>query len=213
MAKEKKGFILYTDLIHTIKKLSKEQAGELFNYILDYVNDKGEPKIEDQVLDIAFEPIKRQLKRDLSHWEDVKKIRSENGRKGGRPKKEEAKKANGFSEKLTKAKKAVIVNGNVNVSVNDINSSNKVAPNNKNNSEFGQLLQESVKKKGLIPPKYQWQDEALQAIEVLGAEKKSSIFKCYKENNRTAKLALNECKELNKTHELYFLKVYNEQNK
>ena len=34
MAEEKKGFILYSDIIHTIKKLTDEQAGVLFKHIL-----------------------------------------------------------------------------------------------------------------------------------------------------------------------------------
>ena len=39
MAEEKKGFILYSDIIHTIEKLTDEQAGVLFKHILKYVND------------------------------------------------------------------------------------------------------------------------------------------------------------------------------
>jgi hypothetical protein len=47
MAKNKKSFVLYCDLIHTIEKLSNEQAGELFKHILRYVNDKDpEPKLK-----------------------------------------------------------------------------------------------------------------------------------------------------------------------
>ncbi len=39
MAEEKKGFLLYSDIIHTIEKLTDEQAGVLFKHILKYVND------------------------------------------------------------------------------------------------------------------------------------------------------------------------------
>ncbi len=42
MAEEKKGFILYSDIIHTIEKLTDEQAGKLFKHILKYVNDLNE---------------------------------------------------------------------------------------------------------------------------------------------------------------------------
>jgi len=34
MAEEKKGFILYSDIIQTIEKLTDEQAGVLFKHIL-----------------------------------------------------------------------------------------------------------------------------------------------------------------------------------
>lgn len=57
----------------------------------------------------------------------------------------------------------------------------------------------------------QWQDEALNATNILtgGKEKTSSIFKCYKDNQQKARIALSDCKELGQLHALYFLKVYN----
>ena len=80
MAKEKKGFILYCDIIHTIEKLSDEQAGKLFKHILKYVNDQ-EPIAEDIITEIAFEPIKQTLKRDLQKYEDIRLKNQENARK------------------------------------------------------------------------------------------------------------------------------------
>jgi len=71
MAEDKRGFVLYADLIHTIKKMSKERAGELFLIILKYVNDEN-PVINDELLDLVFEPIKQQLKRDLKKYENKK---------------------------------------------------------------------------------------------------------------------------------------------
>lgn len=106
MAEGKNSFLLYCDLIHTVKKLPKEKAGELFLHILEYVNDLH-PETDDIIIQIAFEPIKQQLKRDLQHWIDICSIRSESGKKGGRPRKQtKAKKANALLEKQTKAKKA-----------------------------------------------------------------------------------------------------------
>lgn len=81
MAKEKKSFVLYTDLIHTVKKLSKEDAGELFVHLLEYVNDM-DPKTENVFVDLVFEPIKHQLKRDLKGYEKVLEAKSLNGRIG-----------------------------------------------------------------------------------------------------------------------------------
>lgn len=106
MAENKKSFILYCDLIHTVNKLPDDKAGLLFKHLLSYVNDEN-PTTDDLLLEIAFEPIKRQLKRDLQKFEAVKVKRSEAGKLGGRPKKQiKAKKANAFLEKQTKAKKA-----------------------------------------------------------------------------------------------------------
>lgn len=58
----------------------------------------------------------------------------------------------------------------------------------------------------------QWQDEALNAVNILtgGKEKTSSIFKCYKDNQQKARIALSDCKELGQLHALYFLKIYNQ---
>lgn len=114
MAIGKKSFLLYADYISTFEKLTDEEAGKLSKMIFKYVNDLS-PEPENRIIELVFEPIKLQLKRDLNHWETVKTVRSENGKKGGRPNKEKAKKANGYLEKLMKAKKAV----NVNVNVND----------------------------------------------------------------------------------------------
>lgn len=80
MAKDKKGFILYCDIIHTIEKLSDEQAGKLFKHILRYVNDK-EPVAEDVITEIAFEPIKQSLKRDLQKYENIRLKNKENALK------------------------------------------------------------------------------------------------------------------------------------
>ena len=81
MAKDKKSFILYSDIREVIGKLPKDKAGELFMIILDYVNDE-EPIIDDLLLQIAFEPIKLQLKRDLIKWEKEIENKSIGGRMG-----------------------------------------------------------------------------------------------------------------------------------
>ena len=112
MAENKKGFVLYADLIHTVKQLPDDKAGMLLKHILSYVNDEN-PTTEDIIINIAFEPIKQQLKRDLVKYEDVKVKRSKAGKLGGRPKQKETKEANAFVDKQSKAKKAVTVKGNV----------------------------------------------------------------------------------------------------
>ena len=81
MAENKKSFVLYCDLIHTVEKLPDDVAGKLFKLILDYTNDNN-PEVDDVLLSVAFEPIKRQLKRDLKDWDNQKQKRSEAGKKG-----------------------------------------------------------------------------------------------------------------------------------
>ena len=80
MAVDKKSFVLYCDLIHTIKKLPNDVAGEVFKHILEYVND-NDPETENILVDVVFEPIKQHLKRDLVKYQSKKEQWSEAGKK------------------------------------------------------------------------------------------------------------------------------------
>lgn len=114
MAENKKSFLLYCDLIHTISKMPNDKAGELFKHILEYVNDEN-PVTEDLIIQLTFEPIRQQLKRDLVKYEDIKALRSELGKKGAEAKKQKQAIAN-----LAEAKQAVNDNVTVKGKVKDI---------------------------------------------------------------------------------------------
>lgn len=60
-----------------------------------------------------------------------------------------------------------------------------------------------------------WQDEAANAVKYFsdGEDKRSSVFKCFKDNQQKARIAFSDCKELNKRSVLYFLKVFSEISK
>lgn len=81
MAKDKKGFILYADQKALFDQLSNDKAGELIKFIFAYVNDEN-PVTEDIIINLAFTPIKQQLKRDLKKFEETKEKRSEAGKVG-----------------------------------------------------------------------------------------------------------------------------------
>lgn len=146
---DKKSFVVYTEWRPAIEKLTDEERGKLFSAMLIYA-DTGELSNLSPVADIVFTLIKSTLDRDAEKWENTRKKRAEAGKKGGRPKSEnnneKAKKANGFSEKQTKAKKAVNVNVNGNVNVNDnvnVNvseSDNKKTPAKHKYGEFKHVL-------------------------------------------------------------------------
>lgn len=114
MAEGKKSFILYADLIHTVRKMDKDEIAELFLTILSYVNDEN-PVIESRIVDLVFEPIKNQLKRDLKNWEHFREKQAINGAKGGRPK--NPNNPSLFSE--TQKSLNVTVNDTVTVNAND----------------------------------------------------------------------------------------------
>ena len=117
MAKDKKSFILYSDAIHTVEKLSDTDAGQLLKHLLRYVNDQN-PTTENPLVEIAFEPIKQQLKRDLVKFEDVKVKRSEAGKAGATKRWQEIANANKGIQTI--ANIAVNDNDNVNVISKDI---------------------------------------------------------------------------------------------
>lgn len=135
MADGKKSFVLYCDMKHTVDLLDDALAGKLLKHLLRYVNDE-DPEIDDLLLKIAFEPIKRQLKRDLGHWEETRVKRVESGHLGGiksgqsrRKKQNQANEASALNPKQTEANEAVNVNGTVTVNDNVINKINNNGTN------------------------------------------------------------------------------------
>ena len=80
MAENKKGFVLYADQKLIFDDLTNEEAGTLIKHIFMYVNDEN-PVLNDRLIDMAFKPIKLQLKRDLVKYETVRERNSVNARK------------------------------------------------------------------------------------------------------------------------------------
>ena len=119
MAEGKKGFILYADQKELFEQLSDMKAGILIKHIFKYVNDEN-PISKDMIINLAFTPIKQQLKRDLKKFESRAQRSRENGKAGGRPKNpEEPKEPSGFSRLPKEPKKPDTVNDTVTVNVND----------------------------------------------------------------------------------------------
>lgn len=136
MAENKKSFVLYADLIHTVSRMPVKKAGELFITILQYVNDQN-PVPSDQVVELVFEPIKQQLKRDLKEWDIIKKDRSVSGKLGNLKRwhkdlydkvvKKEMTIAD--AENIAKDRRAMIGVANIAVNVNDnVNVGENTAP-------------------------------------------------------------------------------------
>ena len=147
MAENKKSFILYSDLLSIVEKLPDEIAGKLFKIILNYVNDKN-PVVEDLLLQVAFEPIKLQLKRDLKKFESKKERLSDSGKLGGvksgetrrKLKEIEANEANASNLKPSEANEAVNDNVTVNDTVSNIinnNSGKNIFPSMPNVEDVG----------------------------------------------------------------------------
>ena len=109
MAKDKKSFVLYADQQDLFSFLPDEVAGKLIKHIFSYVNDEN-PTADNQLVELAFISIKRQLKRDLQKWETQLEQRREAGRKSAQKRQRNATSVN---ERLRAS------TDNVNVNVND----------------------------------------------------------------------------------------------
>lgn len=121
MAENKKSFVLYCDLLDTFKHLSLDQRGEVFTWVLEYVNDLN-PEPLSGLLAAVCEPIKQHLKRDLKKFEKKKQQWSEAGKRSAEVRKKQ--------RALTTVKNVatdLTVNDSVSVNVNDINKINTKA--------------------------------------------------------------------------------------
>jgi uncharacterized phage protein (TIGR02220 family) len=112
MAKDKKSFILYVDQKDLWNKLPDEIAGKLIKHIYAYVSDEN-PKSEDLMIEIAFEPIKQQLKRDLKLFEEKRIKRSEAGIAGANKRWQDIAKDSNRINDIAKIAVNVNVNDNV----------------------------------------------------------------------------------------------------
>lgn len=143
-----------------------------------------DPASPDEMTKLLSIQIKKTLDRDQNKWEEVKKARSKNGKKGGRPKK--AKKAIAFSEKQSKAKKAVSVN--VNATVNE---------NESDDEEFYDI--------DFLYQKYLANKELIKAVkEKMGITETSTLEKRLLEFNKFLK-AKDQCKKTWKDYTAHFL--------
>ena len=85
---DKKGFIIYNDIIDAVDTMSDAEAGALFRMILNYEN--GRESIEenmDEFTDtrtafVIFQMIRNQLDRDYEKYEETCRRRAEAGKKG-----------------------------------------------------------------------------------------------------------------------------------
>jgi hypothetical protein len=159
MAENKKSFVLYSDSQGLVNQLPDDVAGRLLKHIYAYVNDE-KPISNELLLNIAFEPIKMQLKRDLVKWEQTLEGRSKAG------------KASAEAKKLAKLTQQTLTNStnvdfvqqsstnstdNVNVNVND-----NVSVINKRESKPSLETRSLAFKNSLIPYKQKYSIEMLK---------------------------------------------------
>ena len=85
---KKKSFVLYADFEAILMRLSMKERGMLITLIYSYVNRGAIDEIDvTPLVDMAFAVIRAQLDRDSEKYEEKCRKYTENGKKGGRPKK------------------------------------------------------------------------------------------------------------------------------
>lgn len=122
----KKSMILYHDFLDRYRCLSDEETGQLVKAMLLFSRDGIETEFDDRTLQMAFDMEKSSIINNNEKYEKKVRLNSENGKKGGRPRKtsEDEYESERFSEKpkkserfFEKPKKAD--NDNVSDNVND----------------------------------------------------------------------------------------------
>ena len=174
MAKDKKSFILYVDQKDLFNKLPDEIAGKLIKHIYAYVSDEN-PESDDLIVNIAFESIKQQLKRDLKLFEEKRVKRSEAGIAGAN------KRWQTIANDSKRIKPIAKIADNVNVNDNDIYNIDYQALLDFVNNTFGrkfQVVTDKVKRayKKLLKDGYKKED-------ILNAIKNCKDNDYHKQNN------------------------------
>lgn len=106
--KQKSSFLIYHEYREPLKLLTDEQRGQLLMALIDYSESGVVPEL-DGISMMAFSFIQSQMDRDSKKYENRCSSNRENGKKGGRPKKENDTEENpknplGFEETEKKTK-------------------------------------------------------------------------------------------------------------
>ena len=89
---------VFIDYLDAIEPLGDAERGRLFTALLTYARTGEAPQLGGNER-FLFPMMRAQIDRDIAGMDDLSKIRSESGKKGGRPKKQtKAKKPNAFFE-------------------------------------------------------------------------------------------------------------------
>lgn len=141
MENNKKSFILHLDSLCILDDMTLEQKGILFDAIYKY--QLGIEVDLDFGMKMAFAPFRNQFIRDNDKYIEFSKKQSENGKKGGRPKKQNEQQENPKNPSLfEKPKKAYNDSVSDSEKVNDNESDNE--KENKSNNDF--LFEKETKK-------------------------------------------------------------------
>lgn len=87
MPEKRKSFVMYTEYKEHLKLLSNEQLGSLIFALFEYAENGTEIDTENAMEKMAFSFIRAQMDRDNDKYLKICERNRENGKSGGRPKK------------------------------------------------------------------------------------------------------------------------------
>ena len=91
---EKKSLLLYYDYQQHFNFLSDEQVGRIVRAMLEYEIDGILPEFDETIMKMTFSFIRANLDRDMQKYIDKCSKNAENGKSGGRPKKQQDERIN-----------------------------------------------------------------------------------------------------------------------
>ena len=167
---EKKSFVLYHDLADMMVFLTIPQRGELITAIFEYVKEGKTQIALDVPTQIVFTSVRQNLDRDCEKYLEKCRINAENGKKGGRPRKNQhVEKSERFFEK---AEKADNDNDNENDNDNDNDNDNENGGENENENENARESRSAdatdLAARGMVPPPPPPPQNMLEELRELG---------------------------------------------
>lgn len=131
MNTEKKSFIVYCDSLELLEELSDEETGIMFRAMITYAKSGEEPVFTDRTMRTIFKILKSRLDVNSEKWEEIRKKRSDAGKKSAIAKQTATKSTNANTDKQAATKSTSVdtdeqtatkstVNDNDNVNVNVI---------------------------------------------------------------------------------------------
>ncbi len=134
--KERKSFLFYYDWDNIFDPLDDPRKAKLITATIKYAKDKTETEFEDLTLKVLFNVIRDTIDRDAEKYDIKCQINSENGKKGGRPKKQNKTNESEKTERLLKKAKKADIDKEIDIDIDIDRDKDKETEKDNNSSSF-----------------------------------------------------------------------------
>ena len=113
MPEKKKTFLLFLEQKENFPDYSDEELGQIFRAVYEYADTGKIQEFQDRGMKVLFRSICRQIDLSNEKYEEIRKINTENGKKGGAPKENKnASKNNPNNRPVEKTTETTLTNTN-----------------------------------------------------------------------------------------------------